>query len=225
MLPAFFLALVVVIYYANKMMRLTQKMQEYKLDAYRQQLEAQIAALSQQLVLTEDRFKQVNHLLLSGQKRSPDPSSWELKVKPSEFLEKMGVDVNAEVQPDLVFVLIPFNPMFDDTYQAIKYVVEESGFRCSRGDSTFTSGEILPEIIRYIVKARLIIAEITGRNPNVFYELGIAHALGKQVLILSQVDKDIPFDVANIRVLTYENQDDLRSRLRSWIVHTLARLR
>lgn len=222
MTPALILAVLVLIFYAMKMVRMTREINEYKLDKYRLDIETQIAKLANQLVINDERFKQVNHLLISGQARTQSDILSE-KVKPNEFLQKMGVDPEQKVQSNLVFVLIPFNPDFDETYSVIKEVVQEAGFHCTRGDASFVSGEILPDIIQNIVKARLIIADITGRNPNVFYELGIAHAIGKQVLILSKVERDIPFDVASIRVLTYEDSNDLRNRLRNWIVQTLAK--
>jgi hypothetical protein len=55
-----------------------------------------------------------------------------------------------------------------------------------------------------IQRADVIIADVTGRNPNVFYELGIAHTLGRRSLILSQRSSDIPFDISAMRHLTYE---------------------
>src|SRR4051795_6436107 len=63
---------------------------------------------------------------------------------------------------------------------------------------------IMDDIARSIQRARLINADLTGRNPNVFYEVGIAHALNKQVLLMTQSIDDVPFDLRHRRALVYE---------------------
>ncbi|EGQ5282741.1 hypothetical protein I4B36_003512, partial [Enterobacter hormaechei] len=69
--------------------------------------------------------------------------------------------------------------------------------------------------------AQLIIANISGRNPNVFYELGIAQALGKPVVIVSKGAKDIPFDLKNRQVIIYDNPADLRLKVQKAVVNAL----
>jgi nucleoside 2-deoxyribosyltransferase len=54
------------------------------------------------------------------------------------------------------------------------------------------------------LSASLTVADCTGRNPNVFYEIGLAHALGKPVILITQNSEDIPFDVTHIRYIQYE---------------------
>ena len=67
------------------------------------------------------------------------------------------------------------------------------------------------------------IANISGRNPNVFYELGLAHALGKPVIIVSESLSDIPFDINSSRILAFDDEKDLETKLKNWFVHTLAK--
>ena len=55
--------------------------------------------------------------------------------------------------------------------------------------------------------AKVLVAELTSRNPNVYYELGIAHALQKPVVLISSNEEDVPFDVRHIRVIYYDVND------------------
>ena len=64
-----------------------------------------------------------------------------------------------------------------------------------------------------IVKSRIIIANIDGKNPNVFYELGIAHALGKPTILISKSIENMPFDIQQNRVVLYKDNDDLEEKL------------
>jgi hypothetical protein len=172
----------------------------------------------------QERFKAVNHLLIDAQRENPAPDAGISSREPKEFLRDLGVDTKAKVDPRLVLILTPFNPVFDEAYSTIRQTVEEMGLQAVRGDETLVSGNILSHVLQVMVTSRLVIANITGRNPNVFYELGIAHALGKSVLIISETAEDIPFDIRSIRVLTYTSMNELHQRLRNWIVHAIARI-
>lgn len=78
-----------------------------------------------------------------------------------------------------------------------------AGLRPLRGDDLFTPTDILDDIWRGITGARHVIADISGRNPNVLYELGIAHTLAKPALILSRSVENIPIDLATLRLIAY----------------------
>jgi hypothetical protein len=73
-----------------------------------------------------------------------------------------------------------------------------------RGDDFFSEHSIITDIWAAINSAKLIIAECTGRNPNVFYELGIAHTLGKRAVTITQDEADIPFDIRHWRYIKYD---------------------
>ena len=95
-----------------------------------------------------------------------------------------------------VFVLMPFNSDFDDVYKlGIKQAVIDAGGYCERVDEQYYEERMLDRIYNQINKADLIIADLTGRNANVFYEVGYAHALEKRVILLTQNNDDIPFDL------------------------------
>ncbi|MFI7601208.1 hypothetical protein [Actinoplanes sp. NPDC049681] len=105
------------------------------------------------------------------------------------------------------FMIMPFGPddlqiVYEDF---IKPAVESRcGLECVRGDDMFGSNVVMEDVITAIQKAKVVIADLTGRNPNVFYEVGIAHALEIPVLLISQSLDDVPFDLRHRRVLIYD---------------------
>jgi nucleoside 2-deoxyribosyltransferase len=114
------------------------------------------------------------------------------------------------------FVLMPFDAAFDDVYKlGIKDTAEKLGIRAERVDEQiFHKENILERIYSQIDAADLIIADLTGRNPNVFYETGYAHAKGKLCLLLTSKADDIPFDLKHHRHLIYgDSIQNLRQAL------------
>jgi hypothetical protein len=102
------------------------------------------------------------------------------------------------------FVLMPFCDPYNSYYEAIfKPALEDSGYRVSRADDLFEARPIILSIQTSILEADLLLCEMSGRNPNVFYELGLAHAIGRPAILVSHIDDDIPFDLRHIRVITY----------------------
>jgi hypothetical protein len=102
------------------------------------------------------------------------------------------------------FVLMPFSDDFDDVYRiGIKEACTIAGAYCERVDEQIFNERILDRIYNQIAKADLVIADMTGRNPNVFYEVGYAHALGKLTILLTQKADDIPFDLKHFPHIVY----------------------
>jgi nucleoside 2-deoxyribosyltransferase len=88
------------------------------------------------------------------------------------------------------FVLMPFSESFSDIYElGIKEACNDAGAYCERVDEQIFQERILDRIYNQIAKADIIIADMTGKNPNVFYEVGYAHALGKNTILLTQIQK------------------------------------
>ena len=114
-----------------------------------------------------------------------------------------------------VFVLMPFDTKFDDIYElGIKAACSDAGAYCERVDEQIFEESILNRIYNQISKADLLIADMTGRNHNVFYEVGYAHALGKRVFLLTQSSDDIPFDLKHYPHIVYGGQiSELKSEL------------
>jgi hypothetical protein len=108
------------------------------------------------------------------------------------------------------FIVMPFRQEWSaDVHRILAGACEAAGVRPVRGDDLFTPTDILEDIWQSINAADFVIADITGRNANVMYELGIAHTLAKPVLILSRDAADIPIDLATRRVILYGQQADL----------------
>lgn len=102
------------------------------------------------------------------------------------------------------FVLMPFDKAFDDIYNlGIKDTATTLGILAERVDEQIFSEGILERIYRQIELADLIVADMTGQNPNVFYEVGYAHAKGKLCILLTQRAEDIPFDLKHHRHIVY----------------------
>jgi hypothetical protein len=121
------------------------------------------------------------------------------------------------------FVLMPFDADFDDIYQlGIKQSCIDAGAYCERVDEQIFNESILERIYNQISKADIIIADMTNRNANVFYEVGYAHALGKTTILLTKNSDDIPFDLKHYPHIIYNNsikklKEDLTTRVK-WCV-------
>jgi hypothetical protein len=112
------------------------------------------------------------------------------------------------------FVIMPFSGEFEDIFQlAIQPVALQHGYDCERVDAEVPSGPLLLEIIRRIATAALVVADISQPNPNIYYELGIVHALGVPAILLSRTGGNLPFDVRGQRVLLYQSIASLRGAL------------
>ncbi len=122
-----------------------------------------------------------------------------------------------------VFILMPFEAAFHDAYQlGIKAVCKEAGAYCERVDEQIFQESILERIYNQIAKADIVVADMTGRNPNVFYEVGYAHAIGKRTILLTQKAEDIPFDLKHYPHIIYGGsittlKDDLKKRVKWYI--------
>ena len=104
------------------------------------------------------------------------------------------------------FVVMQFTSPFDELFQeVIRPVCAEIGIEANRASDIYRPGVILQDIIQGLAESDVIIAEITPTNPNVFYELGYAHALHKPVIVLAERGTTLPFDVSGYRVIFYEN--------------------
>src|SRR2546430_15128697 len=112
-----------------------------------------------------------------------------------------------------VFVLMPFEASFNDIYKfGIKGAADDVGAYAERLDEQIFHEGMLDRIFNQISKADVIVADMSGRNPNVFYEVGYAHALGKIVLLLTQNADDIPFDLKHRQHTVYGGSIDVLRR-------------
>ena len=107
------------------------------------------------------------------------------------------------------FVIMPFRQPFDRYYANIFVpTVAAAGLKALRADSIFSSSTIMADVWRFTRQSLVVLADVTGKNPNVFYELGLAHASGKPVVIVTNSLEDVPFDPKGLRILGYDKQNE-----------------
>ena len=128
-------------------------------------------------------------LLKAGNARAPQPKVFSLD----------------EVRRDdrLVAAMMPFDPRFDPVQQALRETVQAAGMTFQRADNIWEHDHVVQDVVTLISRAAVVICDLSGRNANVFYEMGIAHTLGREVILITQSAADIPFDVVHIRNIRY----------------------
>lgn len=114
------------------------------------------------------------------------------------------------VQDNLVFVLMPFDEGLTKVYNSVvKPAVESRNLVCRRADDIASNNAIMSDIWKSICEAKIIVADLSMRNPNVMYELGIAHTVGKETILIHQCPEGdaprFPLDIAHFRIIDYEN--------------------
>src|SRR6266404_2438779 len=113
-----------------------------------------------------------------------------------------------KVDEKLCFVLMPFEQPFDSYYQKIiKPAASDAGLATLRSDEIYGRKAIMKDIWGRIWAARVVVADVTNRNANVNYELGLCDALGVPTIIIAGNIKDVPFDYQHRRCILYNRQD------------------
>lgn len=120
-----------------------------------------------------------------------------------------------QIEPVLVSAMMPFTPQFNQVYIALQEVSDKYGLRCRRADDIWENPAVMQDVVSLIDKSRIVICDCTGRNPNVFYEAGIAHTLGREVILITQAEADIPFDLRHLRYVYYLNNGEGLAELKS----------
>ena len=119
-----------------------------------------------------------------------------------------------------VFVLMPFNAKMEEVYtNHIKKMGEELGVTILRADEIFSPKPFMEKVWDGICAAQIILADCTQKNPNVFYEIGIAHTVGKKVILITRSDKDIPSDIKHFDYIPYDPKrvETLIERLKTFL--------
>ncbi len=113
------------------------------------------------------------------------------------------------------FVVMQFTEEFDELYsEVIKPTCERFGYESIRGDDIYNNGLIIKDITTSLQEASVIIADITPDNPNVYYEVGYAHAINKPTILLCERTREkLPFDVSGFRTLFYDNSIGGKSQI------------
>jgi hypothetical protein len=100
--------------------------------------------------------------------------------------------VDTAREPDLVAVMMPFDASLTPVHEALRIAATQAGFQCHRADDIWDNAHIMDDILSLIWRARTVISDFTGKNPNVFYETGIAHTIGRDVIQITQTIDDVP---------------------------------
>jgi hypothetical protein len=129
-------------------------------------------------------------------------------ITTEDHLKKVSKGVSV-VAGDSCFVIMPFALPIGGYYELIyEPAIKKTGLTPVRADTDiFGTGKIIEQIWTGLQRAKVLVAELTGRNPNVLYELGLAHALHKPVVLISSNEADVPFDVRHVRVIYYDVND------------------
>ena len=128
------------------------------------------------------------------------------------------------IEPTLVSAMMPFHPNFTPVYETLQRIAQTVGLRCRRADDIWENPSVIQDVVSLIDRSRIIICDCSTRNPNVFYEIGIAHALGREVILITQSAEDIPFDLRHLRYITYHNNGEGLIELAAYLLPRLETL-
>jgi hypothetical protein len=130
----------------------------------------------------------------------------------------------AAIDPSFASIMMPFGPSFNSVYAAIQGAAAQAGYQSLRADDFWQHAAIIQDIVALIDRSAVVICDCSGRNPNVFYEIGIAHTLGREVILITQSQADIPFDLQHLRYIPYLNNGEGLARLTEQLRARLADL-
>lgn len=194
-----------------------EQKQKIELDLLRHNVESQIYGLNERLSKTAPRFKDAYHLQIDGNREKNDNDT----LKINGFLKSAGLKQSDLYEEDYVFVLTPFHSEFDDVYETVRNVCDKADIRCIRGDEQNFKGDIFSHVLKSIVQAKVVIVNLGGRNPNVLYELGIAHALDKTTILISHMIDKLPADIKSKRIVVYKSLEELADTLPTELLKVL----
>lgn len=150
-------------------------------------------------------------LLRSGAAKPPEPKVFSID--------------QAMQDPDLVAVMMPFDAAFRPVHQALTKAAEAVGMKLKRADDIWVDDKIIQDVVTLMCQAKVVICDLSGRNANVFYEMGIAHMLPRDVIMITQQASDVPFDVAHIRHIRYLNNGEGLDKLATEVQARLTTLK
>jgi len=110
---------------------------------------------------------------------------------------------DAGPEPGRIATMMPFSSDFRPVWEAIKEVAAEGDWTCHRADNIWEDSVLINDVVSLIARATVVICDLTNRNANVFYETGIAHTLGREVILITQSQHDVPFDLTHHRYIKY----------------------
>lgn len=201
-------------YFARKRTDVYKLEKWMQYDKQRIEIEEQMDALSKQLMNSDmSKYIDINRLIFSGQSQLGGKGL----INYNTFFQQFGLEKGTiKLKENSGAFLTPFNEVGDQLYKACREILSDIGIFLQRSDNYVDKDDILMNIVSLIVQSEVIIVNIDGRNPNVYYELGIAHALGKPTILLSQIENgliDKEFDIKQKYIIFYRNHSDLKDQL------------
>lgn len=156
---------------------------------------------------------------VGGESLSSAPGQRKVYITPHAFTVPEG-------NPDkaLVSVMMPFDAAFTNVHEAIKQACADAGLHSKRVDNMWEHSTVIQDVFSLICRSFIVVCDFSGRNPNVFYECGIAHTLGKHVIPITQQPGDVPFDLQHHRYLHYLNNAEGLQHLRAELAGRLKTL-
>lgn len=177
-----------------------------------------------EIFLANLNFLKSFNIQLAKEKNEPSEETITLSREEAEKLSQSG---RVRQYLDTCFVMMPFGEWFDKYYKEI-YIpaIKDASFEPIRADELFSTGSVVEQIWEQINKSKILLAELTGKNANVFYELGLAHAAIKPVIFISSNVDDVPFDLRHLRVIIYDIRepnwaDKLKTKITDYLKNAL----
>ena len=209
------IAVSIVVFVSHRRMQNYQNKNDHEvlLSPDRERIEKEIYGMVDVMTSNPLRFQQTNHFFLAQTSEAMQLSE---KTFDDNFFRELGVPVRQmKVVKGYVMCLMPFHRIYNPVRDAISNACEKNKFSYHRSDDEFVNGSILKYTVEQIVQSQLVIAVLDGRNANVFYEIGIAHAIGKPVLLIANKKRmgELPFDIQSNRIILCRSYTDLENQL------------
>ena len=139
----------------------------------------------------------------------------------SEKPKFFGLEKWPQVKSDHIAVMMPYAREFDPVYESIKKACAKARCPTLRVDEIYGTNLVVKDIFTAINTSKLVICDITGRNPNVLYETGIAHSRNVDVVLITQNAEDVPFDLGHIRYISYSTDAAGLAKMEADLVKTI----
>ncbi len=142
-----------------------------------------------------------------GPSTTPEQTKNESLIMPDKPVKLEDQD-KGRTYLDTCFVMMPFGNWQDLYYKEIfSAAIKDAGMEPVRADELFSTGSVIEQVWEQIQKSKILLADLTNKNANVFYELGLAHAVRKPVVFTTANLEDVPFDLRHLRVIVYDTRD------------------
>ena len=147
--------------------------------------------------------------------------NWIKRIKPTNSVEKLGIKSNSYISGNqferntafIIMAMDPEKPELEDVHTAIKESCEKFGIKAVRVDEIEHSDVITELIIELIRNSEYVVADLSWERPNVYYEVGYAHAIGKKPILIRKEGTNLHFDLSVYNIPEYRNTTHLRSML------------